>query len=72
MPLAIRVIDKVAELSDWDQASFVNGMFVMWDATSGQYIGSYIEYTNLTPKYSYRGWSAGWHGFQCHDPDRHI
>jgi hypothetical protein len=49
MPLALRVIDKVADLSDWDQSSFTNGMFVMWDATSGQYIGSFIEYTNATP-----------------------
>lgn len=39
MPLAIRVIDKVADLSDWDATTFFDGYYVIYDASSGKYIG---------------------------------
>lgn len=39
MPLAIRIIDKVADLADWDASSFLNGYYAVYDAVSGKYIG---------------------------------
>jgi hypothetical protein len=47
MPLAVRVIDKVADLSDWNQSTFTDGLYVQWDATSGKFVGSAIDFSTL-------------------------
>jgi hypothetical protein len=40
MPQAIRVIDHVAEMADWNQASFtIDGMLVKWNAVTGKFEG---------------------------------
>ena len=41
MPTAIRIIDRVAEMVDWNQSTFLDGMLAQWDATSGKFIGSF-------------------------------
>lgn len=41
MPIAIRIIDHVAEMADWNQASFADGMLAQYDLTSGKYIGAF-------------------------------
>jgi len=40
MPQAIRIIDSVAEMKDWDQSSFSDGEMAAWDSTTGKFIGS--------------------------------
>jgi len=40
MPQANRIIDKVADLSDWNQSSFADGQFVRWDVTAGKFVGT--------------------------------
>lgn len=48
MPTGGRVIQKVAELSDWNQAAINDGQFIKYDAASGKYIGSSAGGGDLT------------------------
>jgi len=49
MPKAIRVFDKVGELTDWDQASFTtDGMIAQWNALMQKYVGTVIDLSALS------------------------
>lgn len=37
MAQAVVVLDRVADMADWDQASFIDGRLVKWDATLGKF-----------------------------------
>jgi len=37
MPSAIRVVDRVQDLADWNHASFSDGNVPHWDAADGEY-----------------------------------
>jgi hypothetical protein len=36
---AVRVIDRVADMADWDQSSFNDGNLARWDAGRGRFVG---------------------------------
>jgi hypothetical protein len=36
---ATRVIDRVSDMSDWDQSAFTDGQVAMWDEGTGTFIG---------------------------------
>lgn len=36
---AIRVVDRVADMADWDQTSFTDGLVPVWNAAAGKYEG---------------------------------
>lgn len=40
MPSAVRVIDRVADMDDWDQTSFTDGKWVRWDAVQGKFVAA--------------------------------
>lgn len=42
MAAAIRVIDKVKDLADWDQASFLDGQVATWNAGTGKFEGGNV------------------------------
>lgn len=40
MPYGVRVIDRVGDMTDWDQASFTDGEYARWAAGQAQYVGA--------------------------------
>ena len=36
---AIRVVDRVADMADWDQPTFRDGQFACWNASTGKFQG---------------------------------
>lgn len=42
MPYGVRVIDRVGDMTDWDQASFADGEYARWAAGQAQYVGAPI------------------------------